>query len=117
MTAIAGSNLFELDNATLDIGKSCTVTVTTTTIEDGNLTNSIGISGISTKENVSNPFPAEATITGRAALFPQKSFDREEIAGGVPSTMTITIRNRQRTTALGTLNNVDLTDNFPTGLI
>ncbi|MEL7502977.1 MAG: hypothetical protein AAFN18_10965 [Cyanobacteria bacterium J06554_6] len=110
VTANAGENTFTLSGASLRNNRECTVTVQVTRLTTSNAINEIGAGGISSKENITNPVEARATLNAQAALRLSKSFGDSNIDGGKTTTLTINLQNRTGET----LTNATVTDNLPT---
>lgn len=110
LTAIAGSGSVIYTGGSAAAGSQCTVSVDVTSNTagaysnlSGNLTSSLGNSGIAEATLVINPQPGFS-----------KAFSPDQIASGEVSTLTFTISNSFSTVAASAL---DFTDNFPAGMV
>ena len=107
-----GPSSFKFSNGTLPGNGTCTLTLSVTTIVNGNLTNVIPIGGVTSFNGASNPLPTEASLTNLPGASVSKSFAPNPILPGSVSTLTITILNTGSTP----LTNIGLSDTLPAGV-
>jgi LPXTG-site transpeptidase (sortase) family protein len=93
LNATAGERPFSYSGSTLAAGISCTLTLRVTMTVNGNLTNVIAADAVTTLAGVTNPQPAEATLTNLPGASISKAFSPNPIAAGKVSRLTLTIRN------------------------
>lgn len=104
-----GDSSFSFSGGSLAASSTCTLTLSVTMDVNGNLTNTIPASVVSTTNGVTNPDPAEATLTNLAGASVSKYFSSNPIAVGSYSLLTITIRNTSNVPLTG----MGLADNLP----
>jgi LPXTG-site transpeptidase (sortase) family protein len=104
-------NSFSFSGGTIPANSICTLTMNVTMTVTGNLTNSIAAGALTTANGVSNPDPADATLTNLSGTSVEKGFAPNPIytGSGNYSILTITIRN----TSGVDLTGMGLTDNLP----
>lgn len=112
LSAVVGSDIVSLANASITPGTTCVIKVYVTSTTAGTYTNSIPAGAVSTKQGVTNASPASATLAVQA-LNLTKSFSPTSIAAGGVSTVTITLQNPTATDYTG----ATLTDSLPNGLL
>ncbi|HJS19953.1 MAG TPA: sortase [Anaerolineales bacterium] len=93
LSATAGAGSFSHSGGSLGAAASCFLTVRVTMTVNGNLTNVIQANSVSTSSGVSNPDPAEASLTNLPGASISKAFSPNPITAGSVSGLTITIRN------------------------
>jgi LPXTG-site transpeptidase (sortase) family protein len=115
LNATAGGGSFSYSGGRLDPAASCTLTLRVTMTVNGNLTNVIAASAVTTLAGVTNPQPAEATLTNLPGASISKAFSPNPIAAGKVSQLTFTIRNTGvALTGMGFRD--DLPGDLPVGL-
>jgi LPXTG-site transpeptidase (sortase) family protein len=116
LNAIAGERSFTYSGGSLGAGANCTVTLRVTMIVNGNLTNSIAANAVTTLAGVTNPDPAEATLTNLPGASISKAFSPNPVAPGKVSRLTFTIRNTGMVALTGMGFRDDLPGDLPVGL-
>jgi uncharacterized repeat protein (TIGR01451 family) len=114
VTATPNSNIFSLAGAKIPANSSCQVTLKVTSIQPGNLTNTINAVDVTTFQGAKNTAAALDTLTNLPGVGVGKSFAPNIIEPSQVSRLTITVINARDT---GGLTNVALTDQMPTGLV
>jgi uncharacterized repeat protein (TIGR01451 family)/fimbrial isopeptide formation D2 family protein len=114
VTATPNSNIFSLAGAKIPANSSCQVTLKVTSIQPGNLTNTINAGDVTTFQGAKNTAAALDTLTNLPGVGVGKSFAPNIIEPSQVSRLTITVINARDT---GGLTNVALTDQMPTGLV
>jgi LPXTG-site transpeptidase (sortase) family protein len=109
LSATPGNNTFTFSGGFLPASTSCTLTLSVTMNVNGNLTNVIPASTVTTTNGATNPDPAEASLTNLAGASVSKFFSPNPIAAGEYSLLTITIVN----TANVPLSGIGLLDTLP----
>jgi len=109
LTGNPGDGSFTFSGGDLSANTSCTMTLSVTMDVNGNLTNVILAGAVTTLNGVSNPDPAEATLTNLAGASVSKFFSPNPIAVGDYSLLTITIQNTSNVPLTG----MGLADNLP----
>ena len=112
LTGTPGSNTFSFSGGNLPIAASCTLTLNVTMTVNGNLTNTIPANAVTTTNGVTNPQPAQASLTNLPGASISKFFAPNPIAAGDHSILTITIQN----TGNIPLTGLGLVDTLPAGL-
>ena len=107
-----GENAFTFSGGSLPANSSCTLTLSVTMNVNGNLTNVIPAGAVTTSNGVTNPDPAEATLTNLAGASVGKFFAPNPIAVGDYSLLTITIQNTSNVPLTG----MGLIDSLPAGV-
>jgi uncharacterized repeat protein (TIGR01451 family)/fimbrial isopeptide formation D2 family protein len=115
VTATPNSNIFSLTGAKIPANSSCQVTLKVTSIQPGNLTNTININDVTTFQGAKNTAIASATLTNLPGVGVGKSFAPNIIEPNQVSRLTITVINARDT--VGGLTNLAFTDQMPTGLM
>ena len=115
LTGNAGDLSFSFNGGSLPANTSCTLTMSVTMDVNGNLTNLIPASAVSTLQGTSNPDPAEASLTNLAGASVGKFFAPNPIAAGDYSLLTITIRNTG-TIPLTGMGLIDTARDLPAGV-
>ena len=112
-----GAGSFSFSGGSLPPASDCTLTLSATMTVNGNLTNTILANAVTTDQGVSNPDPAQASLTNLPGASVSKFFSPNPIAAGSYSLLTITIRNTGNIalTGMGLLD--DLPGQLPAGLI
>ena len=112
LTGTPGDSSFTFSGGVLPANSSCILTLRVVMEIEGNLTNRIDAGDVTTFNGVSNPQPAEASLTNLPGVSVAKSFNPSAVMAGSPSTLTITITNDSN------INVVDmgLIDTLPTAL-
>jgi uncharacterized repeat protein (TIGR01451 family) len=117
ITAAPGTNTVTMTGATLAAGGNCELLFNVrTTGTPANWPNNLPIGSIPTAEGAQNPAAVNATL-GRlttVSISVNKSFNPVSVSGGQPSRLTIDLVNP--VTSPGTVTNVTLTDNLPSGM-
>jgi len=119
ITAAAGDGFFFFSCGTLAASASCTLTLNVTMIANGNLTNTLPASVVTTTNGATNPQPTLASLTNLPGASVSKYFTPSSIANapGDYSSLTITIRNTSSFVLTG-LGLVDtLPGTLPAGLV
>lgn len=93
LNATAGQGSFTFSGGSLPAGATCFLTIKVTMTVNGNLTNIITANSLSTSSGVTNPRPAEATLTNLPGASISKAFSSHSVAAGETSLLTFTIRN------------------------
>jgi LPXTG-site transpeptidase (sortase) family protein len=88
-----GDGSFSFSGGSLPANSTCTLTLSVTTNVNGNLTNTIPAGAVTTTNGITNPDPAEATLTNLAGASISKFFSPNPMAVGSYSLLTITIQN------------------------
>lgn len=88
-----GDGSFAFSGGSLQANSTCTLTLSVTTNVNGNLTNTIPAGAVTTTNGITNPDPAEATLTNLAGASISKFFSPNPIEAGGYSLLTITIQN------------------------
>ena len=112
LTGAPGADSFSLTNASLQAGASCTLTLSVTITVNGNLTNIIPANAVTTLNGVTNPDPAEATLTNLPGASLNKFFSPNPVAAGEAALLTITIQD----TGGISLTGMGLIDSLPAGV-
>ena len=114
LTGTPGTNTFSFSGGSLPPGSSCTLTLSVTMTVNGNLTNTIPANAVTTANGVSNPDPAQASLTNLPGASVSKFFNPATIPAGPSnhSLLTITIQN----TSSFTLTGMGLSDILPGAL-
>jgi uncharacterized repeat protein (TIGR01451 family)/fimbrial isopeptide formation D2 family protein len=113
VTAIPNSNIFSLAGGKIPANSSCQVTLKVTSIQPGNLTNTINVNDVTTFQGAKNTVIATATLTNLPGVGVGKSFAPNIIEPNQVSRLTITAINARD----NGLTNLAFTDQMPTGLI
>ena len=100
----------------LDLAASCTLTLRVTMTVNGNLTNVIPDKAVTTLAGVTNPQPAEATLTNLPGASISKAFSPNPVVAGKVSKLTFTIRNTGMVALTGMGFRDDLPGDLPVGL-
>ena len=98
VSALAGDNEISLSGATIPASGSCTFRADVVGNKAGPLTNTIGAGAITSNQGVTNPGPANATLTLLSPPGISKAFNPVSIASGGVSKLTITLQNINTTT-------------------
>jgi LPXTG-site transpeptidase (sortase) family protein len=117
LSGTPGANTFSFSGGSLPPGSNCTLTLGVTMTVNGNLTNTIPANAVTTLEGVSNPDPAEASLTNLPGASVSKFFSPNPIAAGSYSLLTIAIQNTGNValSGMGLIDN--LPGNLPAGLV
>jgi len=117
LSGTPGANAFSFSGGSLPAGGTCTLTLGVTMTVNGNLTNTIPANAATTLEGVSNPDPAEASLTNLPGASVSKFFSPNPIAAGSYSLLTIAIQNTGNValSGMGLIDN--LPGNLPAGLV
>jgi LPXTG-site transpeptidase (sortase) family protein len=116
LNATAGESSFAYSGGSLGPATTCTLTLRVTMTVNGNLTNVIAASAVTTLAGVTNPQPAEATLTNLPGASISKAFSPNPIAAGKVSKLTFTIRNTGTVALTGMGFRDDLPGDLPVGL-
>jgi LPXTG-site transpeptidase (sortase) family protein len=109
LSGTPGANTFSFSGGSLPAGGTCTLTLSVTMTVNGNLTNTIPANAVTTTNGISNPDPAEASLTNLPGASVSKFFSPNPIAAGSYSLLTIRIQN----TGNVALSGMGLIDNLP----
>jgi uncharacterized repeat protein (TIGR01451 family) len=109
LTAASGSNSFSFSGGSLAASTSCVLTLRVTMTVNGNLTNTIEASAVTTLSGAVNPDPAEASLTNLPGASISKAFSPNPVRAGDVSLLTITIQN----TGSVPLSGMGFEDNLP----
>ncbi len=114
LTGTAGAASFSFSGGSLPAAGSCTLSLSTTTNVNGNLTNTIPALAVTTSNGAVNPQLAEASLTNLPGASVSKAFAPNPVAAGAGtySVLTITIKN----TGSVPLTGMGLRDTLPAGL-
>jgi uncharacterized repeat protein (TIGR01451 family) len=112
VTALAGTGIVLLQNATLTAGGFCFIEVDVTASGTGAYNNSIGKSEVTSSEGTSNTNPASAVLNVVTQPTIAKAFSVSPVQIGQVSRLTVTINNSSGIALTGT----GLTDTLPMGL-
>jgi LPXTG-site transpeptidase (sortase) family protein len=112
LTGDPGADAFSLSGASLQAGARCVITLQVTMTVNGNLTNVISASSVSTLSGITNPDPAAATLTNLPGASVSKFFAPNPAAPGEPVQLTIAIQN----TGGVALSGMGFVDVLPAGL-
>ena len=112
LTGDPGADTFALSGAGLQAGARCVMTLRVTMTVNGNLTNVIPASSVTTLSGITNPDPAAATLTNLPGASVSKFFAPNPAAPGDPVQLTITIQN----TGGVPLSGMGFVDVLPAGL-
>lgn len=93
VSALAGDNEISLSGATIPASGSCTFRADVVGNITGPLTNTIGAGAITSNQGVTNPGPANATLTILSPPGISKAFNPVSIVSGGVSKLTITLEN------------------------
>jgi LPXTG-site transpeptidase (sortase) family protein len=88
-----GDGSFSFSGGSLSANSICTLTLSVTTNVNGNLTNTIPAGAVTTANGITNPDPAEATLTNLAGASISKFFSPNPVTPGSYSLLTIAIQN------------------------
>jgi LPXTG-site transpeptidase (sortase) family protein len=116
LNASAGEGSFSYIGGSLAAAANCTLTLRVTMTVNGNLTNVIAANSVSTLAGVTNPDPAEATLTNLPGASISKAFATNPVAAGKVSRLTFTIRNTGTVALTGMGFQDDLPGDLPVGL-
>ena len=116
INATAGEGSFSYSGGRLDPAANCTLTLRVTMTVNGNLTNVIAANAVTTLAGVTNPQPAEATLTNLPGASISKAFSPNPVAAGKVSKLTFTIRNTGVVALTGMGFRDDLPGDLPVGL-
>ncbi|MEI6426892.1 MAG: hypothetical protein WCO45_00685 [Pseudanabaena sp. ELA607] len=112
-TADPSTNLFQITNASINNGATCTLAVTvTSSVPNAGYVNTIPVSAINTGVGVTNTSPASATLIVTTPLGITKSFNSSIIGVNGISTVTLTIANQFPSAVTFTSSPVGLTDTW-----
>lgn len=109
LAATPGANSFAFSGGSLPAGATCVLTVQVTMTVNGNLTNVMAASAVTTFNGATNPDPAEASLTNLPGASISKAFSPNPISAGSVSLLTFTIRN----TGSVSLSGMGFQDNLP----
>ena len=109
LSGVSGTTSFSFSGGSLPAFGSCTLTLSATMTVNGNLTNVIPQGAVTTTNGVTNPQPAEASLTNLPGVSIGKLFVANPVVAGSYSTLTITIQN----TGNIALSGMGLADTLP----
>jgi LPXTG-site transpeptidase (sortase) family protein len=112
LSGTPGANSFSFSGGSLPPFGSCTLTLSATMTVNGNLTNTIPASAVTTANGVTNIDPAEASLTNLPGVSLSKFFASNPITPGADSALNITIQN----TGNIALDGLGFSDSLPAGL-
>ncbi len=119
LTGAPGDGAFSFSGGTLAAAATCTLTLNVTMTVNGNLTNILPASAVTTMNGATNPQPTEASLTNLPGASVSKFFAPSSVANasGDYSSLTITIRNTSSfpLTGLGLVDTLPGT--LPAGLV
>jgi uncharacterized repeat protein (TIGR01451 family) len=110
---LAGSVSFS--GASIAANSVCNVTVVVTGLQDGNLTNNIPVSQLTSAQGVTNDNAPSATLTVLRNVGISKYFQPDTIVQGGTATLVIAVLNTNDVARTGTPTNT-FTDNLPAGV-
>lgn len=113
LSGTPGENSFSFSGGSLPPFGSCTLTLSATMNVNGNLTNIIPASAVTTATGVTNGDPAEASLTNLPGVSISKFFASNPITPGSDSALNITIQN----TGNIALDGLGFSDSLPVGLL
>ncbi len=116
LNATPGEASFSYSGGSVAAASSCTLTLRVTMIINGNLTNVIAANALTTLAGITNPDPAEATLTNLPGASISKSFSPNQVRAGDASRLTFTIRNTGSVALTGMGFRDDLPGDLPVGL-
>jgi LPXTG-site transpeptidase (sortase) family protein len=116
LDAIPGESSFSYSGGSLSAATRCFLTLSITMTVNGNLTNVIDANVITTIGGVSNPDPAEASLTNLPGASISKAFSPNPVRAGSVSRLTFTIRNTGSVALSGMGFRDDLPGDLPVGL-
>ena len=116
INATPGENSFTYSGGRVAAASSCILTLQVTMTVNGNLTNVIAASALTTTAGITNPDPAEATLTNLPGASISKSFSPNSVRAGDASRLTFTIRNTGSVALTGMGFRDDLPGDLPVGL-
>src|SRR5436190_15518792 len=91
LSGTSGSASFSFSGGSLPPFGSCTLSLSATMTVNGNLTNVIPAGSVTTTNGITNPQPAEASLTNLPGASVSKSFLPNPAPAGSYSALTITI--------------------------
>jgi LPXTG-site transpeptidase (sortase) family protein len=112
----AGADTFSFSGGSLPAGASCFLKLQVTMTVNGNLTNVIEASTVTSSSGITNPRSAEATLTNLPGASISKSFSPNPIQAGTASQLTFTIRNTGTVSLTGMGFQDQLPGDLPVGL-
>lgn len=113
--AVPLSGTLGFSGANVAVNSVCAVTVVVTGLQDGNLTNNIPASQLTSAQGVTNDNAPSATLTVLRNVGITKYFQPDTIAQGGTATLVIAVLNTNDVARTGTPTNT-FTDNFPAGV-
>jgi LPXTG-site transpeptidase (sortase) family protein len=116
LDAASGSNSFSFSGGSLAAATSCVLTLRVTMTVNGNLTNTIEASAVTTLSGAVNPDPAEASLTNLPGASISKAFSPNPVGAGDVSLLTFTIQNTGSVPLSGMGFEDDLPGDLPIGL-
>ena len=117
LSGVSGANSFSFSGGSLPASGTCTLTLSATMTVNGNLTNIIPASAVTTLNGASNPDPAEASLTNLPGASVSKFFSSKSIVAGTYSSLTITIQNTGNVSLSGMGLKDTLPGTLPAGLV
>jgi LPXTG-site transpeptidase (sortase) family protein len=117
LSGTSGANSFSFSGGSLPAGDRCRLTLSVTMTVNGNLTNTIPANTVTTLEGVSNPDPAEASLTNLPGASVSKFFSSNPIRAGSYSLLTITIQDTGNVALSGLGLKDTLPGTLPAGLV
>lgn len=117
LSGVPGAGSFSFSGGSLSGTGTCTLTLSATMIVNGNLTNIIPANAVTTSNGVSNPDPAEASLTNLPGASVSKFFSSNSIVTGAYSSLTITIQNTGNVSLSGMGLRDTLPGTLPAGLL
>jgi LPXTG-site transpeptidase (sortase) family protein len=93
LNATPGENSFTYSGGSVAAASSCFLTLRVTMTVNGNLTNVIPANALTTSTGITNPDPAEASLTNLPGASITKSFSPNPIRANSVAQLTFTLRN------------------------
>jgi LPXTG-site transpeptidase (sortase) family protein len=116
VNATPGENSFSYSGGTVAAASSCFLTLRVTMTVNGNLTNVIVANALTTFTGITNPDPAEASLTNLPGASISKAFSPNPIPAGSVSQLIFTIRNTGSVALSGMGFRDELPGDLPVGL-
>lgn len=116
LDASPGESSFSYSGGSLAASSRCFLSLRVTMNVNGNLTNTIEASAVTTLNGASNPDPAEASLTNLPGASISKSFAPNPVPAGSVSLLTFIIRNTGSVPVTGMGFQDDLPGDLPVGL-
>jgi len=114
VTAPVDATQLGISNIDLAASSSCYVMVNVTSIKPLNLTNTIAVGAVSSRQGLSNSAATSASLSTLQGVGVQKSFLPTAVSPGQTSRLTVKLVSTLNTVGL---SNVAVTDTLPTGVV